>query len=163
MMHKCKVSMLQYNKVNVSKEYVWQTWSIIFCRKVVADVMIKMWRDSLDLLPFLKFFVWLPYVRIVYEDTSLSWLCPFYRWLVVKDPFVLYVRPRHKQVGKVIFYDKMNTREAGLHHRVTIENLQAGVCSYHIYILLWWHSHTLLTILLQRLAVWCVLYLSMHA
>lgn len=46
------------------------------------------------------------------------------------------------------------------------EPLQAGICSYHIYILLWWHSHTLLTaltVLLQRLLVWCVLYLCIHA
>ncbi|TRY82467.1 hypothetical protein DNTS_032811 [Danionella cerebrum] len=51
-----------------------------------------------------------------------------FRWLVVKDSFVLYMRPEDGQVGTVILYDKgfhikIGTREAGVRHGVTIENL----------------------------------------
>ncbi|XP_051564749.1 phospholipase D1-like isoform X2 [Myxocyprinus asiaticus] len=50
------------------------------------------------------------------------------RWLVVKDSFVLYMRPEDGQVGTVILYDKgfhikIGTGEAGVRHGVTIENL----------------------------------------
>jgi len=51
-----------------------------------------------------------------------------FRWLVVKDSFVLYMRPEDGQVGTVILYDKgfhikIGTREIGVRHGVTIENL----------------------------------------
>ncbi|KAL1267730.1 hypothetical protein QQF64_033093 [Cirrhinus molitorella] len=50
------------------------------------------------------------------------------RWLVVKDSFVLYMRPEDGQVGTVILYDKgfhikIGTLETGVRHGVTIENL----------------------------------------
>ncbi|KAI4903033.1 hypothetical protein NFI96_033387 [Prochilodus magdalenae] len=50
------------------------------------------------------------------------------RWLVVKDSFVLYMRPEDGQVGTVILYDKgfhikIGTQETGVRHGVTIENL----------------------------------------
>ncbi|XP_066562874.1 phospholipase D1 isoform X1 [Amia ocellicauda] len=50
------------------------------------------------------------------------------RWLVVKDSFVLYMRPEDGQVGSVILYDKgfsikTGTKETGIKHGVTIENL----------------------------------------
>eukprot|EP00064_Thunnus_orientalis_P007053 superscaffoldBa00000763_g7072 len=49
-------------------------------------------------------------------------------WLVVKDSFVLYMRPKDSQVGMVILYDegfhiKMSTRETVVHHGVTAKNL----------------------------------------
>ncbi|KAJ8351715.1 hypothetical protein SKAU_G00231910 [Synaphobranchus kaupii] len=50
------------------------------------------------------------------------------RWLVVKDSFVLYMRPEDGQVGTVILYDKgfhikTGTEETGVRHGLTIENL----------------------------------------
>ncbi|TSU62976.1 Phospholipase D2 [Bagarius yarrelli] len=49
-------------------------------------------------------------------------------WLVVKDSFVLYMKPKDGQVGTVILYDKgfhikTGTEETGVRHGVTIENL----------------------------------------
>lgn len=51
-----------------------------------------------------------------------------FRWLVVKDSFVLYMRPEDGQVGAVMLYDKgfhikIGTRETGVRHGVTVENL----------------------------------------
>lgn len=51
-----------------------------------------------------------------------------FRWLVVKDSFLLYMRPEDGQVGTVILYDKgfhikIGTRETGVRHGVTLENL----------------------------------------
>ncbi|KTG33853.1 hypothetical protein cypCar_00003669, partial [Cyprinus carpio] len=51
-----------------------------------------------------------------------------FRWLVVKDSFVLYMRPEDGQVGTVILYDKgfhikIWTQETGVRHGVTIEKL----------------------------------------
>ncbi|KAJ8282536.1 hypothetical protein COCON_G00050550 [Conger conger] len=50
------------------------------------------------------------------------------RWLVVKDSFVLYMRPEDGQVGTVILYDKgfhikTGTEETGVRHGLNIENL----------------------------------------
>ncbi|XP_035263647.1 phospholipase D1 isoform X1 [Anguilla anguilla] len=50
------------------------------------------------------------------------------RWLVVKDSFVLYMRPEDGQVGTVILYDKgfhikTGTEETGVRHGLTVENL----------------------------------------
>nr|XP_015218822.1 PREDICTED: phospholipase D1-like isoform X2 [Lepisosteus oculatus] len=50
------------------------------------------------------------------------------RWLVVKDSFVLYMRPKDGQVGSVILFDKgfnikTGTKETGIKHGVSIENL----------------------------------------
>ncbi|KAI5106951.1 phospholipase D1 isoform X1, partial [Silurus meridionalis] len=50
------------------------------------------------------------------------------RWLVVKDSFVLYMKPKDGQVGTVILYDKgfhikIGTDETRVRHGVTIENL----------------------------------------
>uniref|UniRef100_A0A673KB63 Phospholipase n=1 Tax=Sinocyclocheilus rhinocerous TaxID=307959 RepID=A0A673KB63_9TELE len=69
-------------------------------------------------------------------------------WLVVKDSFVLYMRPEDGQVGTVILYDKgfhikIGTRETGVRHGVTIENLCRQVeknCSTYRQARWWGHS-----------------------
>ncbi|XP_034550250.1 phospholipase D1 [Notolabrus celidotus] len=50
------------------------------------------------------------------------------KWLVVKDSFVLSMRPKNNQVGMVNlcdrgFHIKMSTLETGVHYGVTILNL----------------------------------------
>uniref|UniRef100_A0A8C1X4G0 Phospholipase n=1 Tax=Cyprinus carpio TaxID=7962 RepID=A0A8C1X4G0_CYPCA len=70
------------------------------------------------------------------------------RWLVVKDSFVLYMRPEDGQVGTVILYDKgfhikIGTRETGVRHGVTIENLCRALtikCSTYRQARWWGHS-----------------------
>ncbi|XP_039511420.1 phospholipase D1 isoform X4 [Pimephales promelas] len=70
------------------------------------------------------------------------------RWLVVKDSFVLYMRPEDGQVGTVILYDKgfhikIGTREIGVRHGVTIENLCRSLtikCSTYRQARWWGHS-----------------------
>uniref|UniRef100_A0A673KBB5 phospholipase D n=1 Tax=Sinocyclocheilus rhinocerous TaxID=307959 RepID=A0A673KBB5_9TELE len=69
-------------------------------------------------------------------------------WLVVKDSFVLYMRPEDGQVGTVILYDKgfhikIGTRETGVRHGVTIENLCRALtikCSTYRQARWWGHS-----------------------
>lgn len=56
------------------------------------------------------------------------WFCALCRWLVAKDSFVLYMRPKDNQVGMVILYDKgfhikMSAQDTGVHHGVATENL----------------------------------------
>uniref|UniRef100_A0A9J7WUT7 phospholipase D n=1 Tax=Cyprinus carpio carpio TaxID=630221 RepID=A0A9J7WUT7_CYPCA len=71
-----------------------------------------------------------------------------FRWLVVKDSFVLYMRPEDGQVGTVILYDKgfhikIGTRETGVRHGVTIENLCRALtikCSTYRQARWWGHS-----------------------
>uniref|UniRef100_A0AAR2KJE9 Phospholipase n=1 Tax=Pygocentrus nattereri TaxID=42514 RepID=A0AAR2KJE9_PYGNA len=70
------------------------------------------------------------------------------RWLVVKDSFVLYMRPEDGQVGTVILYDKgfhikIGTQETGVRHGVTIENLCRALtikCSTYRQARWWGHS-----------------------
>ncbi|XP_016418985.1 phospholipase D1-like [Sinocyclocheilus rhinocerous] len=70
------------------------------------------------------------------------------RWLVVKDSFVLYMRPEDGQVGTVILYDKgfhikIGTRETRVRHGVTIENLCRALtikCSTYRQAHWWGHS-----------------------
>ncbi|XP_050974456.1 phospholipase D1 isoform X3 [Labeo rohita] len=70
------------------------------------------------------------------------------RWLVVKDSFVLYMRPEDGQVGTVILYDKgfhikIGTLETGVRHGVTIENLCRALtikCSTYRQARWWGHS-----------------------
>ncbi|XP_048095981.1 phospholipase D1 [Alosa alosa] len=70
------------------------------------------------------------------------------RWLVVKDSFLLYMRPEDGQVGTVILYDKgfhikIGTRETGVRHGVTIENLCRALtikCSTYRQARWWGHS-----------------------
>ncbi|XP_067300101.1 phospholipase D1 isoform X2 [Pseudorasbora parva] len=70
------------------------------------------------------------------------------RWLVVKDSFVLYMRPKDGQVGTVILYDKgfhikIGTRENGVRHGLTIENLCRALtikCSTYRQARWWGHS-----------------------
>ncbi|KAI1885071.1 hypothetical protein AGOR_G00216410 [Albula goreensis] len=70
------------------------------------------------------------------------------RWLVVKDSFVLYMRPEDGQVGTVILYDKgfhikTGTEETGVRHGVTIENLCRALtikCSTYRQARWWGHS-----------------------
>ncbi|XP_071779656.1 phospholipase D1 [Centroberyx gerrardi] len=70
------------------------------------------------------------------------------RWLVVKDSFVLYMRPKDGQVGTVILYDKgfhikIGTQETGVRHGVTIENLCRTLtikCSTYRQARWWGHS-----------------------
>uniref|UniRef100_A0A671Q1W1 phospholipase D n=1 Tax=Sinocyclocheilus anshuiensis TaxID=1608454 RepID=A0A671Q1W1_9TELE len=70
------------------------------------------------------------------------------RWLVVKDSFVLYMRPEDGQVGTVILYDKgfhikIGTRETGVRHGVMIENLCRALtikCSTYRQACWWGHS-----------------------
>ncbi|XP_066542709.1 phospholipase D1 [Hoplias malabaricus] len=70
------------------------------------------------------------------------------RWLVVKDSFVLYMRPDDGQVGTVILYDKgfhikIGTQETGVRHGVTIENLCRALtikCSTYRQARWWGHS-----------------------
>ncbi|XP_056610861.1 phospholipase D1 isoform X1 [Triplophysa dalaica] len=70
------------------------------------------------------------------------------RWLVVKDSFVLYMRPKDGQVGTVMLYDKgfhikIGTRETGVRHGVTVENLCRALtikCSTHRQARWWGHS-----------------------
>ncbi|KAJ8407331.1 hypothetical protein AAFF_G00279050 [Aldrovandia affinis] len=70
------------------------------------------------------------------------------RWLVVKDSFVLYVRPEDGQVGTVILYDKgfhikTGTEETGVRHGVTVENLCRALsikCSTYRQARWWGHS-----------------------
>ncbi|XP_030643413.1 phospholipase D1 [Chanos chanos] len=70
------------------------------------------------------------------------------RWLVVKDSFVLYMRPEDGQVGTVILYDKgfhikIGTQETGVRHGVTIENLCRALtikCSTYRQSRWWGHS-----------------------
>uniref|UniRef100_A0A668AK58 phospholipase D n=1 Tax=Myripristis murdjan TaxID=586833 RepID=A0A668AK58_9TELE len=70
------------------------------------------------------------------------------RWLVVKDSFVLYMRPKDGQVGTVILYDKgfhikIGTQETGVRHGVTIENLSRTLtikCSTYRQARWWGHS-----------------------
>ncbi|XP_072542407.1 phospholipase D1 isoform X3 [Salminus brasiliensis] len=70
------------------------------------------------------------------------------RWLVVKDSFVLYMRPEDGQVGTVILYDKgfhikIGTQETGARHGVTIENLCRALtikCSTYRQARWWGHS-----------------------
>uniref|UniRef100_A0A671Q6H4 phospholipase D n=1 Tax=Sinocyclocheilus anshuiensis TaxID=1608454 RepID=A0A671Q6H4_9TELE len=71
-----------------------------------------------------------------------------FRWLVVKDSFVLYMRPEDGQVGTVILYDKgfhikIGTRETGVRHGVMIENLCRALtikCSTYRQACWWGHS-----------------------
>uniref|UniRef100_A0AAR2KE38 Phospholipase n=1 Tax=Pygocentrus nattereri TaxID=42514 RepID=A0AAR2KE38_PYGNA len=71
-----------------------------------------------------------------------------FRWLVVKDSFVLYMRPEDGQVGTVILYDKgfhikIGTQETGVRHGVTIENLCRALtikCSTYRQARWWGHS-----------------------
>ncbi|KAA0715675.1 Phospholipase D1 [Triplophysa tibetana] len=70
------------------------------------------------------------------------------RWLVVKDSFVLYMRPKDGQVGTVMLYDKgfhikIGTRETGVRHGVTVENLCRALtikCSTYRQARWWGHS-----------------------
>ncbi|XP_027021826.2 phospholipase D1 isoform X1 [Tachysurus fulvidraco] len=70
------------------------------------------------------------------------------RWLVVKDSFVLYMKPKDGQVGTVILYDKgfhikIGTEETGVRHGVTIENLCRALtikCSTYRQAHWWGHS-----------------------
>ncbi|XP_026857222.2 phospholipase D1 isoform X2 [Electrophorus electricus] len=70
------------------------------------------------------------------------------RWLVVKDSFVLYMRPKDGQVGTVILYDKgfhvkIGTHETGVRHGVTVENLCRALtikCSTYRQARWWGHS-----------------------
>ncbi|KAL2081324.1 hypothetical protein ACEWY4_023177 [Coilia grayii] len=70
------------------------------------------------------------------------------RWLVVKDSFLLYMRPKEGQVGTVILYDKgfhikIGTHETGVRHGVTIENLCRALtikCSTYRQARWWGHS-----------------------
>ncbi|XP_036401455.1 phospholipase D1 [Megalops cyprinoides] len=70
------------------------------------------------------------------------------RWLVVKDSFVLYMRPEDGLVGTVILYDKgfhikIGTQETGVRHGVTIENLCRALtikCSTYRQARWWGHS-----------------------
>ncbi|XP_031442595.1 phospholipase D1 isoform X2 [Clupea harengus] len=70
------------------------------------------------------------------------------RWLVVKDSFLLYMRPEDGQVGTVILYDKgfhikIGTRETGVRHGVTLENLCRALtikCSTYRQARWWGHS-----------------------
>ncbi|XP_058247299.1 phospholipase D1 [Hemibagrus wyckioides] len=70
------------------------------------------------------------------------------RWLVVKDSFVLYMKPKDGQVGTVILYDKgfhikIGTEETGVRHGVTIENLCRALtikCSTYRQARWWGHS-----------------------
>ncbi|XP_073768959.1 phospholipase D1 isoform X11 [Danio rerio] len=70
------------------------------------------------------------------------------RWLVVKDSFVLYMRPEDGQVGTVILYDKgfhikIGALETGVRHGVTIENLCRALtikCSTYRQARWWGHS-----------------------
>ncbi|XP_076857811.1 phospholipase D1 isoform X2 [Brachyhypopomus gauderio] len=70
------------------------------------------------------------------------------RWLVVKDSFVLYMRPKDGQVGTVILYDKgfhvkTGTHETGVRHGVTVENLCRTLtikCSTYRQARWWGHS-----------------------
>uniref|UniRef100_A0A667ZWU6 Phospholipase n=1 Tax=Myripristis murdjan TaxID=586833 RepID=A0A667ZWU6_9TELE len=72
----------------------------------------------------------------------------YFRWLVVKDSFVLYMRPKDGQVGTVILYDKgfhikIGTQETGVRHGVTIENLSRTLtikCSTYRQARWWGHS-----------------------
>uniref|UniRef100_A0A4W4E020 phospholipase D n=1 Tax=Electrophorus electricus TaxID=8005 RepID=A0A4W4E020_ELEEL len=71
-----------------------------------------------------------------------------FRWLVVKDSFVLYMRPKDGQVGTVILYDKgfhvkIGTHETGVRHGVTVENLCRALtikCSTYRQARWWGHS-----------------------
>ena len=66
------------------------------------------------------------------SDSSYEWtlleLCRCYRWLIVKDSFVAYIRPSDGTVRDVLLMDKefaikMGFRATGIPHGLLISNM----------------------------------------